>query len=307
MKVRIILLFLILAFVLMPRGASAQSTEEKSLLEKVAKAYTSRDWGGALQTLDETILKYPRNYSAYFLRGDVKIILHQFDSSLEDSTTALRLAGRAKGIEKIYSNIGVVYQVRGDNALALRNFEKAIEIEPNYAPPHNGRAVILDATGKSDEALKEFDLFIKLEPNPTAGYVGRSDIRFRRHDLDGALEDANRVVNADQQFPASWMRRGIIFGCIGQWYASVDDIAKAFKMKEQPDLKFTRLDISIADLDSYIKLYPKEANAVATRGLIALLQKDDKRAQIELDRSYEMDTRLKDQIAFIVDYIKKTR
>lgn len=287
---------------------SQMKPNEKRLLEGAQKAFLSGNFDTAIATLDDLLKRYPRNNAAFYLRGNIKLFFRRdLDGAFADLQAALRFGSTAPGVEKVYNDLGLIHQFRGEDKQALEYFEKAINKNPLYAPPHNGRAVLLEKKGQIDEALKEFDKFIQLDSNSIAGYVGRSDIRLKRHDINGALEDATKVVEGDQQFPSSWLRRGFIFCVLGRWESCVSDLRKGFELSKQPQHMFSRIDISFADFEKFTEIYPNETNAFAGRGFVELFRNNDERAASLFKQAYKLDPSLELKLAELVGYVRQVR
>ena len=48
---------------------------------------------------------------------------------------------------------------------AIKDFSKAIKLNPNYALAYNNRGIAKDNLGLYEEAIKDYDKAIKLNPN----------------------------------------------------------------------------------------------------------------------------------------------
>ncbi len=105
-----------------------------------------------------------------------------------DFDEAIRLAPT---IAKIYNNRGT--NRLGTPALAIEDYTAAIRIDPNYAVAYTSRGEAYQLMGKHDEAIRDFDQAIKLAPqymhpmyNP---YESRARSKEEKGDLKGAEAD----------------------------------------------------------------------------------------------------------------------
>ena len=110
------------------------------------------------------------------------------EAALRDFDEAIKLAPT---IAKIYNNRGT--KRLGTPALALEDFTAAIRIDPNYAVAYTSRGECYQLMGKHDEAIRDFDQAIKLAPqymhamyNP---YGSRAFSKEEKGDLKGAEAD----------------------------------------------------------------------------------------------------------------------
>lgn len=83
-----------------------------------------------------------------------------------------------------YYNRGIAYYNKGQLDLAINNYDKAIELDPQLANAYYGRAIIFITSKKINEAITDFKTFlIYTDPNSTeAEFVKR-----RIKELGGTL------------------------------------------------------------------------------------------------------------------------
>jgi len=61
-----------------------------------------------------------------------------------------------------YYNRGNVYADKGKYDLAIADFDRTIELEPDYANPYYGRGLIHRMRGEKEEAISDFERFLEL-------------------------------------------------------------------------------------------------------------------------------------------------
>jgi tetratricopeptide (TPR) repeat protein len=279
-----------------------------SRMAKALALYQKKDFDAALKLLDEEIRDNPRNNYAFLIRGEIYLFKRNLEPALSDTEMVIKLAPKAIGIEKAYSNRGVIYQFYGKDDQALEDFDKAISINPRYASPYNGRGVILDKRGRADEAVAAFDKAIELDPLGGAAYVGRAEIRFQRAQFDLALADLNKFLSLYPSDPPNLIRRGYIYGLMGRWELAVADIRMGYFIFLNPSTKYQGIiDVTFRDLDRFIARYPESANARAVRGFVNLLLKKDEEANIDFDRACALDSKLKNELESLIESVKLRR
>lgn len=99
---------------------------------------------------------------------------------------------------KLAPTIAKIYNNRGTNRLAtpelaIEDYTAAIRIDPNYAVAYTSRGEAYQLMGKHDEAIRDFDQAIKLAPqymhamyNP---YFSRASSKEAKGDIKGAEAD----------------------------------------------------------------------------------------------------------------------
>ena len=81
---------------------------------------------------------------------------------------------------------GLAWRAKGEFDLALADFGRAVEAEPNNAHARNERGATLHAAGQFDRALADFAEAIRLDPRLAAAYVNRGLAHLARNNLDAA-------------------------------------------------------------------------------------------------------------------------
>jgi tetratricopeptide (TPR) repeat protein len=95
-------------------------------------------------------------------------------------------------IAPVYSNLGIVYQLRGDHVRAIAQFREAIRLQSDYLAPHILLGASLLAIDKVLEAVKELELSVKLDPKQVQA----------RAELAKAYERANNFAAMLDQYRA---------------------------------------------------------------------------------------------------------
>ena len=96
---------------------------------------------------------------------------------------------RAAGDDIGYNNQGITYYQKGDYDRAIRDFTKAIEINPRYAKAYNYRGSAYGEKGDYDQAIRDFTKAIEINPKNSNAYAGRSWVWGKKGDYDKANAD----------------------------------------------------------------------------------------------------------------------
>ena len=59
----------------------------------------------------------------------------------------------------------MAYGLQGTHDHAIKDFNRAIELNPNHADAYNGRGIAYRQIGKLTRAIADFDRSIELNPN----------------------------------------------------------------------------------------------------------------------------------------------
>eukprot|EP01127_Copromyxa_protea_P005301 TRINITY_DN1524_c0_g1_i3.p1 TRINITY_DN1524_c0_g1~~TRINITY_DN1524_c0_g1_i3.p1 ORF type:complete len:973 (+),score=284.52 TRINITY_DN1524_c0_g1_i3:7-2925(+) len=89
----------------------------------------------------------------------------------------------------IHNNIGAVYFEMGDNALALKFFEKATEICPIYIQAYLNRAIVWKESDNMPLALQEYNKILTINPSITRIYSLRGQCHYVMGQYEQAFSD----------------------------------------------------------------------------------------------------------------------
>ncbi len=181
---------------------------------------------------------------AYNNRGNAYISQGQFDLAIQDYDKSINLD---PNFAKPLNNRGVAYKKQADYDRALQDFNAAIFIDSNYADAFANRAEIYQQKRDYSSAVKDLDVAIRLRPDLGAPLFNeRCWLRAITGELQGALSDCNEAIRLDSSAATSFDSRGFTYLKLGQW------------------------DLAIADFNSALRLDPKLPTALYGRGYAKL-------------------------------------
>ncbi len=100
---------------------------------------------------------------------------------------------------RVYREKGYRLQSVGDYSGALVNYQKAVQIDPNYAEVHNDLGIIYESMGDEDKALFMYNKALKLDPDNLATYTNLAFLYEKRGDIENAtLYWKKRYLSGEQ-------------------------------------------------------------------------------------------------------------
>jgi tetratricopeptide (TPR) repeat protein len=91
---------------------------------------------------------------------------------------------------------------------ALRVYDKAITIEPEYYEAWNGKADALNRAQQFNEALKASDRVLILKPDYVPGWINRGYILYNLGLYDEELKAYETAITFDPASPEAWFNKG---------------------------------------------------------------------------------------------------
>ncbi len=134
----------------------------------------------------------------------------------------------------VISDRGVAQMRRLQFKAAIEDFNRAVQLYPEYAPIYNNRGNALIAVGALREAIKDFDRAIVLSPTFSAAFANRASAHFRLNANAQALADYTRAIEITPQSVSALNGRGLVHLTSERPHAAVRDFSRALAL----DIRF---------------------------------------------------------------------
>ena len=106
---------------------------------------------------------------------------------------------------------GTALGIGGQLDQALPDFDKAIELDPNWSPPYSNRARVYVGKNEPARAIPDYDKFVALHPDDAGAYVNRAMAYIKLQDTDHALADLEKAVSLDPMHAFATFNAGAIY------------------------------------------------------------------------------------------------
>ena len=141
------------------------------------------------------------------------------------------LFSRAELTEGVnYFNIAYSFHEKGDYVKAIENYDKAIELNPNYEQAWNNKGWSLSTIGRHEEAIPCYDKAIEIDPNFALAWdsKGWSLGALERH--EEAIVCCDKAIEIDPNYTKAWNRKGWNLGRLGRHEEAIPCYDKALEI-----------------------------------------------------------------------------
>jgi tetratricopeptide (TPR) repeat protein len=107
-------------------------------------------------------------------------------------------------------NRGVDFQDRGDFLSAVREYRRAIELNPQDPAPRFNLGVLYQDNGKSSEAKEQYQAVVERHPNYGPAWINLSALQEEEGDLQAAERSLERALQADKDNPFPVSQKGFL-------------------------------------------------------------------------------------------------
>ena len=138
--------------------------------------------------------RFPNNYYSYFLLGSAYREDDKMDQAIKSYEKALELK---PDFADAYIGIGNVYLESLNMETAIDNYKKALDIDPRHVIAYFNLGVAYGYNGQIDEAIASCKKAIELNPRFIEAYSNLGDLYLEKGDKDEALKAYEKVVELD--------------------------------------------------------------------------------------------------------------
>jgi eukaryotic-like serine/threonine-protein kinase len=144
------------------------------------------------------------------------------------------------GLAEAHNALGMVkYLFEWDWTGAEREYQRAIEQNPNYATAHDQYGFYLVLMGRNEEGHREVKRAVELDPLSPAFQADLGEVfRFARRP-DQAIEQYQKSIQMDPNFWLAHTLLGFVYGDKGNFSAAFAAVEKARSMEDDPQVLLT--------------------------------------------------------------------
>ena len=183
----------------------------------------------------------------------------------------------------------------GDYQGAIADYNKAIELNPQFAEAYNNQGVAKGESGDYQGAIADLDKAIEINPQLTEAYLNRGIAKGTSDDYLGAISDFDKAIELNPQYAEAYYNRGIAKGDSGDYQEAIADYNKAIELNPRYAEAYNNRGIAkmnsgdyqeaIVDYNKAIELDPQDAGAYYSRGIAKYGSDDYQEAIADFDKT----------------------
>ncbi len=126
-------------------------------------------------------------------RGDIFMARRMYREAIEAYSRGIR------DIAIMYNKIGIAYHQLGELDRALEHYQKALQIDPNYAEAINNIGTVYYARKRYRQAIEYYQKALKLAPRSASIYSNLGTAYFARKKYKEAFEAYQKALEIDPE------------------------------------------------------------------------------------------------------------
>ena len=177
------------------------------------------------------------NYAlAYSGLGDCYAVLSQYAGTptTETMPKAKTYAERAIALDgqlaEPHATLGSVHRASWEWAKAEKEYERALEIDPNYPTTYHWYSLLLKETGRSNDAEPVIKRARELDPMSSVIGINLAELYQSQHKHDVAIEILHKVLELDPSYAGAYEDLGISYVLMGRNAEALQAVDKALEL-----------------------------------------------------------------------------
>ena len=198
----------------------------------------------------------------------------------------------------IYCKRGEAYYQLKEYQQALTDFNRALELDPDYTWAYHSRGRVYDALKEYQQAIVDFNHMLEIDPNYTHGYCSRGWAYYWLKEYQQALADFNRALELHPDYAYAHYGRGWAYCRLKGYQQAMADFdhtlelnpnfARAYCGRGYVYRNLKEYQQAIVDFNYALELDPNDDWAYIHRGHIHLWLEDIKQAEADFTRSWKL-------------------
>ncbi len=177
----------------------------------------------------------PSHYKPYIGVGSAFYDLGDFESAIQNLTRSIKLNLHAYNMEinEAYLLRAMAYARTGDYINSVKDYNKAVEINPLNMKIYDNRNILLSEIVKDSTSTEKMNNIIATGENIMLVYYCLGLAEFGRQDFKTALNFFNKSIELNPQFEDVYSLRGLTYYKMDQYSLSLLDFKKALEMNSK--------------------------------------------------------------------------
>ena len=235
--------------------------------------------GKAKEYFQQAVDKDPNYALAYVGLAEYYNVLSDYTSTprKEVLPNLKAFAMRALAIDNTQSEAHALLGTANDDAwewaAATREYERALELNPNSARSHVLYAIHLEFLGKLDQVLVHLRRAIELDPLNLNGLDNLAEAYIYTGQYAESADQAKKVLEIEPTFSPAHLRLAVVYHLAGKYDLWLEELEKVAKLDNDPN--------ELALLEEAKREYQKSGYRGAMKRMVAIREEQARRTYID--------------------------
>ena len=221
------------------------SAKQETLNNEIHRLCDLFSQGSVKEVLDQTkklLKRFPKSAALHIIAGDANTKLKQFDTGVRNYKKAIEIN---PDFAVSHFNLGNVLHDKGDLDAAIKSYASAIKLKPDYADSYLNIAVALRTKGDLDAAIENSKKALKLKPNLACAYLNIGMAQKAGGDLEVAIESFQQAIKCEPDYVEAYLNMGDALNNKGDLEKAVNSYNQVIKLKPENSRAYDGISFSI--------------------------------------------------------------
>ena len=271
-------------------------------------ALSQKQWDECSRFLQQIQTRDPENYQAEILSARLQLAQGRVDAAVAQYE---RIAQRYNRTAQSFFQLGLAYHVAGDNAKALKNFNQAVALEPNFDEAILWQAQMNTRRDDPDSAIKSLTQLLQRRPQLESAHFQLANAYAIKGDFANALATCRRLEKLRPNNP----QIPFAIGGLLMQQDKVTEARQAFAHARELSPDFQPAFQQLVALDIYdqnfasamrsvqieIDKHPDQPELLALRAQVLMVQTNLDQAEADLKKAIELDANYRPAYMMLAD------
>jgi len=239
----------------LPEGCEAlKKLLGEALYDLAGKLMWPEDTGSAIYSpeaeriLPKVVAWLPEKQGAWYRLGAILNLAGKNEESIVAYQRAIQLDPKNAAP---HNGLGNVYRALGKYDEAIAAYQRAIQLDPKVAAPHNGLGNVYRALGNYDEALAAYQRAIQLDPKDALPHNGLGNVYDDLDRYDEALAAYQRAIQLDPKDAYPHNGLGNVYRALGRYDEAIAAYLRAIQLDPKYAAPHNNLGLVYYQLGKY--------------------------------------------------------
>lgn len=176
----------------------------KNIEEEVKAIFNTRKFEDAINLLTDEVLEREKNAALYVWRGNACYNINEYNNAIADYEKAIEINSN---YALAFYNRGFARVAKKDYSKAIEDYSKAISIDSEYASAYVMKVSILRTIKKYNNAIADYNKAIEADPYYANAYYNRGLAKKENNvDLEGSKQDFEKYLELTAEENDIWTK-----------------------------------------------------------------------------------------------------
>lgn len=248
--------------VLLLCATDVQASPADDAIKQGEALIAKQDYKAASVVLDAAIRIAPKNARAYCNRGLAYLYLGQEQQALECFNKAIALDPK---FAPAYYQLGCCHShgTNSEKKIAVEYFSKAIALDPKNVEAHYYRGYSYEELGHDQKAIEDMNKAITIDPRFMPAYLHRGKMYAKNKRYQLAIDDFSTAIRLAPKCHIANFNRAQAYECLAQHQKAIEDYDKAISFSPNEAQNYFHRGLSYANLGQHRKAIEDYNKAIA--------------------------------------------